>query len=358
MAMSKKRLQALALRFLVVNVIFFSVKASMAHEEGDGFFGYESLFYYVTAFLLVMTTWELNDWLLGRAKGNSLRGFVTFSESWRVLAITLLLMTPLVALVYYIGVFQMGICDEDVSPWLQWRQDFFRGMLIGTTVIVFNMLYHLGRQKQSMEQQLASLREEVTASKYRSLKSQISPHFLFNSLNTLTSLMYQDRDLASDFVSRLASCYRYILDNRDQDLISLDKELAFLDSFVFMMGVRHKKSLEIKTDINLDTSKVLVPTLSLQMLVENALKHNQYSPEKKLKILVYNKGSQRLVVRNNLQARATQEPSTKLGLKNIENRYKFYTHQEVLVEERDGYFLVEIPLLDSKAIEPIKLSVS
>ena len=219
-------------------------------------------------------------------------------------------------------------------------------------------MYHGGKQKQVLEQQLAQLNQEITQSKYNSLKSQISPHFLFNSLNTLTSLMYQDRDLASDFVSRLASCYRYILDNRDQDVIGLDKELTFLDSFMFMMQVRHDDALEIKTDIQINSASVLVPTLSLQMLVENALKHNQYSPEKKLHISVYTKGSQRLVVRNNLQERTDKESSTGLGLQNIKNRYKFYTQQEVVVEQRDGYFAVELPLLQASAIEPVKLSVS
>ena len=267
-------------------------------------------------------------------------------------------MAPVVAAVYYVGLFWMGLCPEELDPWLVWRQDFLRGMLIGTTVIVFNMMYHGGKQKQVLEQQLAQLNQEITQSKYNSLKSQISPHFLFNSLNTLTSLMYQDRDLASDFVSRLASCYRYILDNRDQDVIGLDKELTFLDSFMFMMQVRHDDALEIKTDIQINSASVLVPTLSLQMLVENALKHNQYSPEKKLHISVYTKGSQRLVVRNNLQERTDKESSTGLGLQNIKNRYKFYTQQEVVVEQRDGYFAVELPLLQASAIEPVKLSVS
>lgn len=356
--MSKKRLQALALRFLVVNVVFFAVKLTM--DRNDDGFQIDSgfIFYYTTAFFLIMTTWELNDWLIRRARKKTAMGSLSMAQARRGLGLSLAIMTPVVAIVYYTGIFWMDICPPDIDPWLLWRQDFLRGMLIGTTVIVFNMMYHGGKQKQILEQQLAALNQEITQSKYDSLKSQISPHFLFNSLNTLTSLMYQDRDLASDFVSRLASCYRYILDNRDQDLISLDKELAFLDSFVFMMGVRHESSLEIKTDIRVDPRQLMVPTLSLQMLVENALKHNTYSPEKKLEILVYTKGSQYLVVRNNLQIRKQEQASTQVGLQNIKNRYKFYTRQEVVVDARDGYFSVELPLLKATAIEPIKLSVS
>lgn len=356
--MSKKRIRVLALRFLVVNVVFFSVKLTIDHDDSNGFFGTDSLYYYLTAFFLLMTTWEVNDWLIRRARSRAPMGSLGVKEVWAVLGISLLIMAPIVGLVYYLGSFELGFGNKELTAFLQWRQDFFRGMLIGTTVIVFNMMYHGGKQKQELEQRLMALNKEIMQSKYDSLKSQISPHFLFNSLNTLTSLMYQDRDLASDFVSRLASCYRYILDNRDQDVISLDKELAFLDSFMFMMQVRHDNALTISTDIQLDPTQVVVPTLSLQMLVENALKHNQYSPEKKLEILVYTKGTQRLVVRNNIQPRAQLEPSTGLGLQNIKKRYAFYTTQEVVVEERDGHFTVEMPLLRSEVIKPIKLSVS
>ncbi|MDC7997167.1 sensor histidine kinase [Gilvibacter sediminis] len=353
-----QRIKTLVFRFLVVNVVFFSVKLTIAKDDEDWFFNPTSLFYYSTAFFMIMFTWEVNDWFIRKAQQRSIHGSMKMSEAWIILLKSISIMLPMAGLIYYVGLFHFGFCDDNVDPWLQWRTDFLRAFLIGSTVLVFNMMYHISKQKQHIEQRLAQLSQEVTQSKYDSLKSQISPHFLFNSLNILTSLMYQDRDLASDFVSRLASCYRYILDNRDQDLISLDKEIAFLDSFMFMMRVRHNDALDITLEIDVDTSQYMIPTLSLQMLVENALKHNKYSPEEKLHILLYTKGSQRLVVRNNLQERIKKEPSTGVGLTNIQNRYKFYTRQEVIIEQRDGNFTVELPLLKASAIEPVKLSVS
>ncbi|MEL6809965.1 MAG: histidine kinase [Bacteroidota bacterium] len=161
-----------------------------------------------------------------------------------------------------------------------------------------------------------------------------------------------------NFVSRLASCYRYILDNREEDLVSLEKELSFLDSFIFMMNVRHEGALEIKTEVLLESSEYVIPTLTLQMLVENALKHNYYSKERPLEILVKSKGTQRLVVQNTFRKRELEEESTGLGIKNIEKRYAFYTRQEVLVEQSEDLFTVEIPLLPKNMKEVKMINVS
>ena len=186
----------------------------------------------------------------------------------------------------------------------------------------------------------------MMASQYTSLKNQISPHILFNSLNTLTSLMYADRDLASDFVTRLASSYRYILDNRDHDLVTLKKEFDFLDSFIFMMDVRHNIAVQIDVNIKVNSEEYLIPTLSLQMLVENALKHNLYSKERPLQITISSIQNDALAVKNNLQKRDLKEATTGGGLKNIKKRYAFYTNKQVLVREEDTVFEVILPLLD------------
>ncbi|MEM9679903.1 MAG: histidine kinase, partial [Bacteroidota bacterium] len=178
-----------------------------------------------------------------------------------------------------------------------------------------------------------------------------------NSLNTLTSLMYEDRDLASDFVSRLATCYRYILDNREEDLVSLEKELQFLDAFIFMMKVRHSGAIYINTNITVKPRSVMIPTLSLQMLVENALKHNYYSKEQPITIDIYTK-DHRLIVKNNIRKRVDSETSTKLGLVNIKKRYAFYTNKDVIVDEDQGMFKVSMPLLSKDQMDIKDLTVA
>ncbi|MEL6918219.1 MAG: histidine kinase [Bacteroidota bacterium] len=355
---NRANLNKFGFRLLIVIVIFFSVKSTMAHEEGEDLFDPASFFYFGSAFFLVMFTWEINDWLIKRQlktkKGLDMHG------SLKVLGYTYVFMVPVSALIYYLGIFEFDhICKIDTEdPWLQFRIDFLRALVLGFGIIVCNIFYHSNKQKRNLERKMKELRQEVMSSKYKSLKSQISPHFLFNSLNTLTSLMYEDRDLASDFVSRLASSYRYILDNREEDLVTLEKELNFLDSFIFMMNVRHEGALKISTDIGVDAQQFLIPTLSLQMLVENALKHNYYSKEKPMEIKIFSVGKLGLVVENTLRKREQREESTKLGLKNIRKRYAFYTRQEVTIETEKGLFKITMPLLHRNEKEIPILSVS
>ncbi|GGX09307.1 sensor histidine kinase [Aquimarina muelleri] len=344
---SKAYIKKFTLRFIVINVVFFIIKLTIDHSGDTTELDATSLFYYSSAFFLFMFTWETNDWLIRREVKSNLGETLDLNNGVKIIAINMAIFIPLTAFLYYMAIFKFhDLCKiEANNPWLQFRIDFFRATLLGFSVIIFNLFYHSLKQKKELELTMNKLKKEVITSKYRSLKNQISPHFLFNSLNTLTSLMYEDRDLASDFVSRLATCYRYILDNREEDLVSLEKELNFLDSFIFMMNVRHEEALSITTHISMDTRDYLIPTLSLQMLVENALKHNYYSKENPLEISIISIKKNSIMIRNNLSTRKQKEESTQLGLKNIKKRYSFYTNQEVIIKTKDAYFEVTIPLL-------------
>ncbi|MCK8522086.1 histidine kinase [Aquimarina sp. D1M17] len=336
------------------------VKLTIDHDDDGSAFDATGIFYYFSAFFLLMLSWEVNDWLIRREMRNNINKGLDFTNGIRILGINLVIVMPIAALLYYLAIFELGhICKIDTdNPWLRFRIDFFRAVILGFAAILFNMFFFALQQKKELENTMNKLKKEVVTSKYKSLKNQISPHFLFNSLNTLTSLMYEDRDLASDFVSRLASCYRYILDNREEDLVSLEKELTFLDSFIFMMNVRHEGALSITSHITVDPKEFVIPTLSLQMLVENALKHNYFSKEKPLEISILSIDKKSIVIQNNIHIRKKEENSTKLGLKNIKKRYAFYTNQKVEIDTENGYFKVSIPLLprDIQEINVIKVS--
>ncbi|KAA1247873.1 sensor histidine kinase [Aquimarina sp. RZ0] len=333
------------IRILIINVAYTLIKFTIIHDENHDFYSPTNIFYYTSAFFLFMLAWETNDWLVRRLSKTDKS--LDLTTGTRILLINILLVIPITALIYYLAIFEFNhICKINAdTPWLRFRIDFLRATLIGFTVIIFNLFYYSLKQKKDIENKMIALQKEVMTSKYKSLKNQISPHFLFNSLNTLTSLMYEDRDLASDFVSRLASCYRYILDNREEDLVSLEKELNFMDSFIFMMNIRHEGALSITSQIFIHPKDYNIPTLSLQMLVENALKHNYFSKEKPLKISIISLNDTSLLIENNLYMRKETENSTKLGLKNIKKRYSFYTNQNVLVESSNSFFKVTIPLL-------------
>ncbi|GAB5474152.1 MAG: histidine kinase [Maribacter sp.] len=353
-----KSIRKFGFRFLVVLVIFFGVKLTINHGEEEALFNPASLFYFSSALFLTLFTWEINDFLIKRQLKT--RTGLDFQNSLKILAMTMVFLVPVSAFVYYLGIYELDhICQINAADkGLQFRVDWIRALLLGLTIIVFNSFYFATKQKKDLELKMDQLQKEIMTSKYKSLKSQISPHFLFNSLNTLTSLMYEDRDIASDFVTRLASSYRYILDNKEADVVSLEKELGFLDSFIFMMNVRHTDSIRIETKIGVGASDYSIPTLSLQMLVENAMKHNYFSNEKPMHIKVYTVGKIALVVENTLRKRELKEESTQLGIKNIQKRYSFYTNQQVTVESDDSCFRVTMPLLDRSVLESPVLTVS
>lgn len=187
------------------------------------------------------------------------------------------------------------------------------------------------------------LRENATA-RYEVLKNQVSPHFLFNSLNALTNLVHRDPDKAVTFIKQLSEVYRYVLDTRDQEIISLADELAFLKSYVYLQQIRFGDKLRVRLDLA-TRDDVFVTPLALQMLVENAIKHNTIADGQPLDIHIFESDGY-IQVENTLQRReSTLEHSSGVGLENISRRYETLGSAEVLYFEKDGKFIVRIPLV-------------
>lgn len=190
------------------------------------------------------------------------------------------------------------------------------------------------------------LRQENISSQLDALKSQVNPHFLFNSLNTLVYLIPEDEDRAVRFVQRLSKVYRYILEIRDRSLITVAEELDFLDAYQFLLKERFGENLQIYLQIDPAVKQMQMIPLSMQMLLENAIKHNIISKEKPLLIeITVGTRSGNLMVRNRLQPKQQQQESTQVGLDNIRRRYSFYTNADILINQEDGWFSVELPLL-------------
>lgn len=191
------------------------------------------------------------------------------------------------------------------------------------------------------------LQKEGMAAKYESLKNQVDPHFLFNSLNALTNLVYDDQDKAAKFIKQLSEVYRYVLDTREKEVVSIEEEVNFLNAYLFLQQIRFGDKL--KPDVSLNGVKGRIPPLVLQMLIENALKHNVISEENPLTIRVYQEGNS-IVVENNLQEKdVPASDSPKIGLDNIRSRYKFVTDDVVEVIRNDK-FIVKLPLLANHEI--------
>lgn len=190
------------------------------------------------------------------------------------------------------------------------------------------------------------LRRENMQSQLEGLKNQVNPHFLFNSLNTLAYIIPEDPSKAVKFVEKLSKVYRYILEIRDRQLIPLEEELDFLQSYVFLIKERFGDSFIMRLDIPAHLHPYQIVPLSLQILIENAIKHNVISTQMPLTVELFVENDHWLIVRNNLQKKKQEMPSTQVGLQNIKHRYTFFTNDEVVVEAASEYFSVRLPLLN------------
>jgi len=189
-----------------------------------------------------------------------------------------------------------------------------------------------------------TLRQEKAhiASQYEILKNQINPHFLFNCLNTLASLIVSDQQGAVRFTTRFAKMYRNLLEYGDQQLISLEKELELIETYLFLQKIRFGKHLNIQKDI--PDTRYALPPFSLQLLIENAIKHNVISEEKPLEITIKS-GVDTLEISNKINLRPTAESSTGIGLTNLNQRYQLLLSKGIICTAEGGVFTVIIPLI-------------
>lgn len=219
-------------------------------------------------------------------------------------------------------------------------------LLITTTVTVVDLSMFLLEKWRFSLAELERFKKENAEFRFESLRSQVNPHFLFNSLNTLSSLIFMDQQKAESFVRELSDVYRYILENKDRELVTLKKELEILSSYTFLILLRFEQNLSITIDIENGNDNMLIPPLTLQMLVENATKHNVISKKNPLKINIYTQDDS-IVVVNNLQKKEIKSYSSKLGLSNIESRYGFLTDKKIEIIESKEEFVVKVPLIKS-----------
>jgi two-component system, LytTR family, sensor kinase len=218
----------------------------------------------------------------------------------------------------------------------KWLKATLGGLLFGAAIFIF-------LQWQDALQREQRLKEENLIFQNETLKNQVNPHFLFNSLNTLSSLISTQPEIADDFIKRFSSIYRYILENLSRDRVPLGVELSFIKDFFFLHQIRDKEKIELEIDVK-ESDKFEILPVSLQILVENAIKHNKATREEPLKISIFIEDHQ-IVVKNNLQKMASQIKSTGIGLKNLGERVKLISGKNLVIEETSSDFIVKVPLV-------------
>jgi two-component system LytT family sensor kinase len=209
---------------------------------------------------------------------------------------------------------------------------------------VVQMAYFLIQRWRISTAEMERFRKESAEARFETLRSQVNPHFLFNSLTTLSSLIYRDPEKAGIFVRELSDVYRYLLDKREMELVTLDEELTFIRAYINLISLRFEDNLNVTLDIPVNLHERMIAPITLQLLVENAVKHNVISRSKPLSVYIY-ADTGYIIVSNDLQRKEMLRQPSGMGLENIRKRYAFLTTREVIILNDEKTFTVKIPLI-------------
>ena len=258
-----------------------------------------------------------------------------------VTMILLAILNFVVSVVIYDSSIQEFLSDQET----EW---YVFGLII--TLIVSSIYHAIYFYKASQAQKVneqKTIARSATA-QFDALKNQLDPHFLFNSLNVLVSLIEENPKAATKFTTSLSKVYRYVLEQRNKELVSVDEELKFARTYVGLLKTRFEDSIEIEIPDQGSIENAKVVPLSLQLLIENAVKHNIVSSNKPLKLRIYEQ-DQFLVIENNLQKKQVIKESSGVGLQNIESRYRLLTNRQMTINETTDTFKVSVPILTNQS---------
>lgn len=234
---------------------------------------------------------------------------------------------------------------------LLYRQSSITGMIYCLVITSIFAAEHLINRLNNARLEAFKLNELAVQAQLDALKLQLDPHFLFNNLSALTSLIEENPSLSVNYVVKLSSIYRYMLTNRTQNTIAIAVELDFIRNVLFLHQIRYGQAIRINISPEVEQLQSDIAPLTLQLLIENAIKHNQFTPDSPLIIDIYIADNKWLVVRNNKNPKRIQEPGAQLGLKNITQRYLLLSGSKPVISNTDSYFEVKIPLMKKNAKE-------
>lgn len=211
---------------------------------------------------------------------------------------------------------------------------------------VLNVIYWYVNQLEKTQIEAEKFKKISTQAQLQAVRNQVNPHFLFNNLSVLTALIPLDTNASVEFVGQFSKVYRYVLKSHEKELMELDTELNFIDSYLYLLKKRFGESLKISIQVEEEFRQHYIVPMALQMLVENAVKHNVVSKNKPLQINIFTENDQLLIVQNNLQRKEVNDmESTQFGLANISQRYEFLTHKPIVIEENEICFTVKLPII-------------
>ena len=230
-------------------------------------------------------------------------------------------------------------------------ETFIPALSITYVILAINISQQFFKALKDSLLEVEKYKTESANAQLENLKNQLNPHFLFNNLSVLTSLVYKNQDKAVDFINELSKVYRYVLDNKNAELVSLQEELAFLEHYIYLLKIRFEESISFDIKIRGNTAPKeslweggYLPPMCLQMLVENTIQHNEASQANPLKVQIYTENN-RLIIENPIQPRSDKTESSQMGLKNIQSRYAYFTNEKVEIVNDSKVFKVVLPLI-------------
>ncbi|MGE5109007.1 MAG: sensor histidine kinase, partial [Sphingobacteriales bacterium] len=223
-----------------------------------------------------------------------------------------------------------------------WREWWF---LLPAAILLALIFFWIMKYRERELKKWQQLQQEKIQFQFETLKNQVNPHFLFNSFNTLISVIEDNPKNAVEYVEQLSDFYRTIVTTKENDLIPLEEELSLISNYFFIQKKRYGNSLNYSVNLKADEIKnIKVPPLTLQLLAENAIKHNAISKETPLTFEIFSR-NHHLLVRNNINEKINKEPGTGIGLPNIIHRYQLLSGKEVLIQNDNKHFIVSLPIL-------------
>lgn len=333
-----KGLKGFLLKLLYVNIIGFAIGAFISGTE---------IITYWKQYLMYSSIIGLSLWI-----GNEqFSRYIDKKYSWLEQPVKKLILrfvfslaySTVVMIVLYMFFWFYIYKKPNLSHFFEYNRLSFL-IFYGCTVIVMLIFHAIGffRAWQTAALNEEKLKKESISLQLQALRNQVDPHFLFNSLNTLTSLIESNPKNAINFVKQLSDMFRYMLDRKEKELVDFDSELSFMNSYVFLQQMRFGCNLQVNVGVE-DKNFSILP-ITLQMLVENAIKHNEISMEFPLAVNITD-NEDYLVVSNPIQPKMLETPSKGIGLENLKVRYKFFSDLEVSVECVDKEFVVKVPKL-------------
>jgi len=337
----KNHSREIIIRFIGITIISaISIFADDVYSNADiGF-----IKFFIISFIRTALIWNGSMLIIQY----SISKFSMFNETFKIIvfqvaALTLFVLVVELGEIFVFEKYLKIVLDNSAKSTLiigSWLITFMISAIYASVAFFIQWKANLVRAQ--------ALEKANLEARYETLRNQVNPHFLFNSLNTLL-MMVGDNEAAVKYVESLSDFMRYMLNTRHKEAVLLRDELKIARQYVFIQQSRFGGKLSVSFDVAESYFHYAIPPLSLQMLIENSLKHNVISKENPLKVKVYISDHKFLVVENNIQPKIEKEPSTGVGLENIRNRYLYLTGKEISIQNHNNLFIVKLPLFERKS---------